>query len=70
MIVPAYIRRALHSWAAWRARRRLYAAVPELRVLDEQQASLAQQHRSAHAIERQKCRVVAERLALECGRRG
>jgi len=69
-MVTRSIARALHRWLAWRAQRRLYAAIPSLRDLDARQAALAGQHRpGARAIANEKRRLVTERLALECGRR-
>lgn len=66
MIVPAYIRRAFAGWMAWRARQRLYRAVPVLMELDQLQGALARQHRpGVRAIERQKRAVMTARLRLE-----
>jgi len=68
-MVTRSIARALHRWLAWRAQRRLYAAIPSLRDLDARQALQARQHGPVRALEVERRRLVTERLALECGRR-
>lgn len=68
-MVSRSISRAIFAWVAWRARRRLYAALPSLRDLDDRQARLARQHRPVRAVEDERRRLVTARLAFECGRR-
>ena len=69
MIVPAYVRRAFQAWAAWRARQRLYTAVPHLRELDRRQAEDRRRHKAgSRAIAAEKRRVMTERLQIESGR--
>lgn len=69
-MIPTYVRRAIRSWTAWRARQRLLRAVPELRDLDRRQCEITRQHRAgARAIAVQRRRVMTERLAAETGGR-
>lgn len=69
MIISRSISRALFRWMAWRAHRRLYAAMPSLRELDTRKQSIARQHRAGgREIEVERRRLVTARLALECGR--
>lgn len=68
MKVPAYVRRAIRSWSAWRTRNRFYAAIPQLRELDRQIAEKGRHHRQGvRQAERQKVAAVAAELARELG---
>ena len=68
-MIPSYVRKAFRGWTAWRARQRLYRALPEFRDLDQRKSDIARQHRQgARAIEKQKRAVMTERLQIECGR--
>lgn len=68
-MVTRSIAHAIRSWFAWRARRRLYTAIPSLRDVDARQARQARQHRPVRALEAERRRLVTKRLAFECGRR-
>lgn len=49
MTFSAMIRRALNSWANWRARKAMRRAVPKLRELDVLEATYRREHRRGSA---------------------
>lgn len=69
MRIPSYIRRAINSWIAWKARRSLRKAVPALVALDSREAETRRLHKAgARELASQRQRLVTERLRMEMGR--
>lgn len=69
MRTPSIVWHAVNAWLLWRAKRRLYRAVPALAVLDQQRAEKRRRHASgARQIDMRKRALVTERLMHELGR--
>lgn len=68
MNVPAYIRRCVASWRAWRTTQRLYRAMPELREIDRRAAKARLGHKPVRKIVAERQRAIHAELAREVGR--
>ncbi|WP_037069604.1 hypothetical protein [Rhizobium favelukesii] len=59
------IRRAVSSWQSWQTRRRLYRALPGLRVLDEAEREARERHRRVSDIRKLRTDVMTAALRGE-----
>ncbi|UFS83165.1 hypothetical protein LPB79_13005 [Rhizobium sp. T136] len=59
------IRRAVASWQSWQTRRRLYRALPGLRVLDEAEREARERHRRVSDIRKLRTDVMTAALRGE-----
>ena len=66
MTLARLYRRTIHEWQAWRTRRRLYRALPELRYFDAAEKDARRNHSKTKHI--QKAREAFMRNALSGGR--
>ena len=65
LIVPAYIKRALHAWNVWRVRQRLYRACPALRDVDASERAALRAHRPVRPIRAERRYLMHALLARE-----
>ena len=68
MIVPGYIRRAIHAWEAWRRRCRLYRVIPAMRDLDVRERKARQAHHAVEPIRAARRELLRHELERELGR--
>jgi hypothetical protein len=67
MPIPAYIRRAIDAWQAWRTRERIYRAMPERRALDAAIAKGRKDHLPVAPLLDERRRMLHEELKREVG---
>lgn len=62
MIARSLIRRALSGWLRWRTTRKLYRALPELKLIDEARAEAKRKHRPYRHFDKTREALMAEAL--------